>query len=74
MHKAEGKGTFWHTDGDRYEGEWKDDKANGYGIYYHGNGAKYEGKVNRNFGISTSMRIFLVIVSIVLGYIIMCIF
>ena len=41
--KAEGKGKFWHVDGDVFEGEWKDDKANGFGIYIHVNGAKYEG-------------------------------
>jgi membrane protein insertase Oxa1/YidC/SpoIIIJ len=37
--KANGRGKFWHADGDIYEGEWEDDKANGYGIYIHVNGA-----------------------------------
>ena len=41
--KANGRGKFWHADGDIYEGEWEDDKANGYGIYIHVNGAQYEG-------------------------------
>ena len=37
--KANGRGKFWHADGDIYEGEWEDDKANGYGVYIHVNGA-----------------------------------
>jgi hypothetical protein len=32
---ANGKGKFWHADGDIYDGEWIDDKANGYGTYLH---------------------------------------
>jgi len=44
MNKANGKGQFWHADGDIYHGDWKDDKANGYGVYTHVNGAKYEGE------------------------------
>lgn len=41
--KAEGKGTFWHAEGDVYDGDFKDDKANGYGVYTHVNGSRYEG-------------------------------
>jgi hypothetical protein len=43
MNKANGKGKFWHADGDIYDGTWLDDKANGHGVYTHQNGAKYEG-------------------------------
>jgi len=32
MNKSHGKGKFWHTDGDIYEGDWKNNKANGAGI------------------------------------------
>ena len=41
--KAEGKGIFWHAEGDVYDGEFIDDKANGYGVYTHVNGSRYEG-------------------------------
>ena len=44
QNKANGKGKFWHADGDVYEGEWEQDKANGYGVYVHINGARYEGQ------------------------------
>ena len=37
--KANGRGKFWHADGDFYDGEWIDDKANGFGVYIHLNGA-----------------------------------
>ena len=40
---AEGKGRLIHSDGDYYEGEWKEDKAEGYGKYKHVEGAMYEG-------------------------------
>ena len=46
--KANGRGKFWHADGDIYEGEWEDDKANGFGIYIHVNGAQYEGYWKNN--------------------------
>jgi hypothetical protein len=51
--KAQGKGKFFHVDGDIFEGsflinnvfkgEWNEDKANGFGVYTHVNGARYEG-------------------------------
>ncbi len=41
--KAEGKGTFWHAEGDVYSGDFKNDMANGYGEYVHLNGSKYVG-------------------------------
>ena len=40
---ANGKGRLIHSDGDVYEGFWKDDKAHGYGVYNHLDGARYEG-------------------------------
>ena len=43
MNKAEGQGTFWHSEGDIYTGEFKNDMANGYGEYTHINGSKYKG-------------------------------
>ena len=36
--KAEGKGTFYHSNGDVFEGMFKNDKANGFGTYTHKSG------------------------------------
>ena len=45
--KAEGKGTWYGTKepfiGDRYEGEWRNDKKEGKGIYYYNNGDRMMG-------------------------------
>ncbi len=41
---ASGKGRLIHSDGDVYEGLWKNDKAHGKGIYMHMDGAKYDGE------------------------------
>lgn len=38
-----GKGRLIHSDGDVYEGDWKNDKAHGYGKYIHMDGAQYIG-------------------------------
>ena len=32
---AEGKGIFYGDNGDRYEGEWRNNKPEGKGIYYY---------------------------------------
>ncbi len=40
---ADGKGKFYHTDGDLFEGDWIQDKANGFGVYIHAQGGRYEG-------------------------------
>ena len=40
---AEGKGTWYGINGDRYEGDWKFNKREGKGIYYFNNGNRYEG-------------------------------
>ena len=34
----EGKGIYYFNNGDRYEGEWKNDKREGKGKYYYNNG------------------------------------
>ena len=34
---------YYFSDGDKYEGEWKNDKREGYGIYYSDRD-KYEGE------------------------------
>ncbi|CAI2378862.1 unnamed protein product [Moneuplotes crassus] len=43
-----GRGTYdWNNGpekGDRYVGDWVNDKREGYGIYYFANGNKYEGE------------------------------
>ena len=38
-----GIGRLIHSDGDLYEGQWKDDKADGKGKYIHADGSIYEG-------------------------------
>ena len=30
-----------YTDGDKYDGDFKDNLASGYGKYYHANGATF---------------------------------
>ena len=40
----EGKGIFYHNNGDIYDGEFKNDKKEGKGIFYYNNGDKYEGE------------------------------
>jgi len=39
----EGYGIYYSSNGDKYEGEWKNHQKEGYGIYYFSNGAKSEG-------------------------------
>lgn len=36
-----------HSDGARYEGNWKDDYQDGYGVETWADGAKYEGNYRR---------------------------
>ena len=39
-----GRGTCtWKNNGDKYEGEWKDNKKSGQGVYTRADGARYEG-------------------------------
>ncbi len=45
---ADGRGKFYHADGDIYEGEWKQDKAHGKGTYIHMNGSRFEGEWNED--------------------------
>ena len=42
--KKDGYGIGYYSNGNKYEGQWKDDKKDGYGIYYYSNGEKYEGQ------------------------------
>ena len=39
----QGFGRLIHSNGDIYNGEWRNDKANGNGKFIHANGAVYEG-------------------------------
>ena len=41
---ANGKGVFYYEDGNKYEGNFKNDKASGYGILTDNNGTVYEGE------------------------------
>ena len=40
----EGKGIKYLSDGDRYEGDWKNNLPEGKGVYYYNNGNRYEGE------------------------------
>ena len=39
----EGTGTYFHANGNRYEGKWKNDRKEGYGKFYWKDGNRYEG-------------------------------
>ena len=39
-----GKGVYTYATGDKYDGEFKDDKMNGKGVYTYANGDKYDGE------------------------------
>jgi hypothetical protein len=41
--KSDGYGIMEYADGDRYEGEWKDEKKHGYGKYTYADGRTKEG-------------------------------
>ena len=34
---------MYFSNGNKYEGDWKNNKREGYGIYYFSNGSKFEG-------------------------------
>lgn len=38
-----GKGRMTHSNGDIYQGEWKEGKANGFGVYIDTEGSMYRG-------------------------------
>lgn len=41
----EGNGVYYYTNGNKYEGGWKNDLKHGHGVYYNFvNGEKYEGQ------------------------------
>jgi hypothetical protein len=35
---------MWHTNGDRYEGQWKDGKRHGQGTYFYASGGQKAGQ------------------------------
>ncbi len=39
----EGHGTYYWNSGDKYEGNWVNDKQEGFGTYYYKSGDKYVG-------------------------------
>lgn len=43
-----GRGTLYYANGDRYEGEWKENAKHGKGTMYFSNGAKYIGDWFKN--------------------------
>ena len=42
----EGYGLFYYSNGDRFEGKWKNDKKNGKGIMFYKSGREEKGKWN----------------------------
>ena len=40
---------MYYNNGDRYEGDFKNDKREGKGIMYHNNGDRYEGDFKNDF-------------------------
>ena len=44
----EGKGILLYSNGDKFDGEWKDNKKDGNGIYYYTNGATKKGIWSKN--------------------------
>jgi len=38
-----GLGTFWHSNGDIFKGEFVKEQAEGLGIYIHADGKEYRG-------------------------------
>jgi len=38
-----GRGQYTYKNGDRYDGDWVDDKRHGHGVYYVANGDRYDG-------------------------------
>jgi len=40
--KVKSIGVLYYNTGERYEGEWEDNKKNGHGILYYANGDVYE--------------------------------
>ena len=44
MRKKIGQGTITSPDGDKYVGEWKDNKRHGQGTYTYPDGSKYVGE------------------------------
>ena len=44
--ESHGQGIYEWADGNRYEGQWKDDNMHGQGIYQFPDGSRYEGQFN----------------------------
>jgi hypothetical protein len=44
----EGKGIFYYVDGNKYEGDWENDKKEGKRTFYNVNGNRYEGNWKDN--------------------------
>lgn len=41
-------GVYTYPNGDRYDGEWKDDQKSEKGTMYYANGGKYEGELKND--------------------------
>ena len=51
--EKEGYGIDYFSDGEKYEGEWRNDILDGYGIYFFSSGdnMKENGKIIKNMGM-----------------------
>ena len=38
-----GRGQYTYKNGDRYDGDWVDDKRHGHGVFYYADGNRYDG-------------------------------
>src|SRR4051812_47120264 len=46
--KMHGMGTYFFSDGTRYDGEWENDMSHGKGSFLYSDGAKYIGAFSRD--------------------------
>ena len=49
--KFEGKGKYYYSNGDMYDGEWSNDKKNGMGKYVLNDGSEIEGEWKDDFPV-----------------------
>ena len=51
--KMHGRGVYQYADGDRYDGEWKDDKRHGKGVVTY---VGTDGKIVEKYDVRTRAR------------------
>ena len=61
----EGKGIIYFNNGDRYEGDWKNDKKEGKGIFYFNNGDRYEGDFKNDTFEGKGIYYYIIIIMVI---------